>query len=422
MAMSENKNNPRPGRGLLGLNIGVGSGLLIVAAITRQAVWTAVPVGQLFGFFLSKGDLCGASAFSEIVLMRDGRKAFGLWVAIVVSMGAFATAQAAGLVSLVPKPLLWANYALGGLVFGAGTVLAGGCISGCLYKAAGGNLNSIVALLAIPSGIAFVEHGPLTSLNGIMKSLKSSSAGGGPVTLPSLTGIPFWAWALIFASVTVAILFFRRKPRTATATASPEKREAKPRSPWLTRPWKPWQAGLAIGGLAVFGLLSSAASGRNYPIGITHGVLHIQELATDNNLVHVFSPPSSGAANSSVRARAALPAGAKKVTWWLVLVVIGLFSGALAAASLSGRIRLVPKPPGQVLTAAAGGFLVGIGAGLATGCVVGNILSGWALMSVGMFLFGIAVVLANWVTTYFYLMGGTLAEMPGTFWLIFKRR
>ena len=59
---------------------------------------------------------------------------------------------------------------------------------------------------------------------------------------------------------------------------------------------------------------------------------------------------------------------------------------------------------------------------MAAGCVVGNILSGWALMSAGMFLFGIAVILANWAVTYFYLMNGTLADMPGTVRLIFKRR
>ena len=427
MASSNIESDRRPRRGLFWLNVAAALGFFLAAVMTRQWVWTAVPVGQLFGFFLFKGDLCGASAFSEIVLMRDGRKAFGLWVAIVVSMGAFALAQAVGLVALAPKPLLWASYALGGLVFGAGTVLAGGCISGCLYKAAGGNLNSIVALLTIPAGIAFVEHGPLTKWNGMLKSVKSSSAGGGPVTLASVTGVPFWAWALIFVVGTVAALFLRRKPAAANTTSSGIKRERKPRGSWLTSPWKPWQAGLAIGGLAVFGLISSAASGRNYPIGVTHGVLHFQELATDNNLIHVFGPPAPGPVNSNLAIsgappKSALPPGEKKVTWWLVLVTAGLFFGALAAASLSGRIRLAPKPPGQVLMAALGGFLVGVGAGLATGCVVGNILSGWALMSVGMFLFGIAVLLANWVTTYFYLMGGTLAEMPGTFRLIFKRR
>lgn len=43
--------------------------------------------------------------------------------------------------------------------------------------------------------------------------------------------------------------------------------------------------------------------------------------------------------------------------------------------------------------------------------MVGNIMSGWALMSIGTVLFGVVVVLANWVTTYFYLMGGTIREL-----------
>ena len=39
------------------------------------------------------------------------------------------------------------------------------------------------------------------------------------------------------------------------------------------------------------------------------------------------------------------------------------------------------------------------------GCVIGNILSGWALMSVGMFLFGVVTIVANWATTALYLRG-----------------
>jgi hypothetical protein len=79
--------------------------------------------------------------------------------------------------------------------------------------------------------------------------------------------------------------------------------------------------------------------------------------------------------------------------------------GSHVSARLSGEARLLPKPPEQVLVAAAGGFLVGMGAALATGCVIGNILSGWALMSVGMVLFGTVTVLANWATTLVYLRG-----------------
>ena len=60
----------------------------------------------------------------------------------------------------------------------------------------------------------------------------------------------------------------------------------------------------------------------------------------------------------------------------------------------------------EVLIALVGGVLVGTGAAFAGGCVVGNIMSGWALMSMGTVLFGVVTVVSNWATTYFYLMGG----------------
>jgi uncharacterized protein len=373
------------------------AGSLVAATVTGKWFLTALPVGLGFGFALQKGDLCGASAFSEILLMRDARKVFGLWVGIVVAMAGFALAGAAGWVSLSPKPLLWVSGIVGGLVFGAGTVLAGGCISGCLYKSATGNLNSIVALLTIPAGIAFVEHGPLTAWATKMKAIKTTAAGGGPVTLPSLSGAPYWAWALLFAVVTVAIVLLRRKTDRAHV-AKPIHQDAQGRSGgWLARSWKPWQAGIAVGLVVVASLFSSQAAGRNYPIGVTHGVLNIQDLLT--------SVP-----------------GGRKINAWLVTVVVGTFLGALASASLAGRVRLQPKPPEQVLGALLGGFMVGAGAAIGTGCVVGNIMSGWPLMSAGMVLFGLAVILANWAVTYFYMMGGTWAGLPGTLRRIFRPR
>jgi len=42
-----------------------------LAAYCRLWVLMAIPIGFLFGFFLQKGDLCAASAFSEILIMKD---------------------------------------------------------------------------------------------------------------------------------------------------------------------------------------------------------------------------------------------------------------------------------------------------------------------------------------------------------------
>ena len=77
----------------------------------------------------------------------------------------------------------------------------------------------------------------------------------------------------------------------------------------------------------------------------------------------------------------------------------------LEPSRLSGQPRLLPKPPDEVLTAMFGGFLVGAGAAIAGGCVIGNILSGIALMGLGAMLFAVAVVLTNWATTLVYLRG-----------------
>jgi len=79
--------------------------------------------------------------------------------------------------------------------------------------------------------------------------------------------------------------------------------------------------------------------------------------------------------------------------------------GSWVSARLSGTAKLLPKPPDEMLFAVLGGLLVGAGAALATGCVVGNIMSGWALLSIGTAFFGVVTILANWVTTYVYLMG-----------------
>jgi len=400
--------------------------LLLLALLTGTAWWTgawvltAAPVGFLFGFLLQKGDLCGASAFSEIILARDWRKTFGLWVAIVVSMVGFAVIAQLGWVRLAPKPLLWMNAIVGGVLFGTGTVLAGGCISGCLFKAGAGNLNSMAALTGIPLGIAMVEFGVLSGALQSMSARVVKSGAGGPVTLSSVTGLPYWVLAGGIAGITAAGVLLRRSRTPARIGTA----QSHPFRGLMTGPWKPWQAGLAIGLLAVPAYLSSAATGRNYPLGITHGVLQAYQAVTESHVRHVWKPapppppaapgPAPSAATAaSPSAVAAKPAGSpvpaprpKPINWWLVSVVVGMVPGAWVAARLSGVARLAKRDPVETVTAFFGGILVGAGAAFATGCVVGNILSGWALMSVGMFVFGGVTILANWVTTYVYLMGG----------------
>jgi uncharacterized membrane protein YedE/YeeE len=376
---------------------------LAVAFITRFWVLTALPIGFLFGFFLQKGDLCGASAFSEVILTKSWSKILGIWTVIVVSMLGFALLHGLDLITLTVKPMWWINYVLGGVIFGIGMVLAGGCVSGCLYKAGMGNLNSIVALIGIPLGVSLVEYGPLKSIYNGMKSVTTTAPDGEPLSLFALLGVPYWTPALFFGAATLlAAIYWGRKQRGTPADG----REWKGLKGWLTRPWKPWQAGLAIGLLAMAAYLSSSASGRNYPLGVTHGVLFTQVLITDSSIQHIYEESEVELTLARPEGENRTPNREKKVVWWLVLLISALVLGSHTSARMSGQARLLPKPPDQVLIALVGGFLVGTGAALAKGCVVGNIMSGWALMSLGTVLFGMVAILFNWAATYFYLMGG----------------
>lgn len=399
--------------------------VVVLAAATGLWALTAIPIGFLFGFFLERSDLCGASAFSEVVMMKDPGKIWGIWVVIAVSMIMFTIGSAVGLIKLSPKPLLWANYVLGGAIFGVGTVLAGGCVSGCLFKAGQGNINSMAALVAMPIGMAAVAYGPLAGLNKTLSSYVIKGPDGGPVTLSALTGLPYWALAIFFCVVTllVAAVWVSKAKRNRTQTMT-QSRPVPLVERIFMRPWKPWHSGIAIGILALIAYTSSAASGRNYPLGVTHGVLFATTVLTESPVTSVWasSHPVQKVAfrqtesqtkeatpaqvSQGPKANPAPPTNGRKVVWWLVFLVTFVILGSYVSSTMRGSFNLRPKPPEQTIVAFVGGLLVGIGAWLATACVIGHIMSGVALMSVGSIIFAVTVVLANWVTTYAYLMGG----------------
>lgn len=389
--------------------------VVAIAAVEKMWVITALPIGFLFGFFLEKADLCGSSAFSEALMFKDWRKLGGIWVVAATSMLGFALLAALGLIKLNPKPFIWANDIVGGLIFGVGIVLAGGCVSGCLFKSGQGNLNSMAGLVGIPIGVCAVAYGPLHGFTVMLTKHMIKSSAGGSVTFSSVTHLPYWLLAVIIAAVTLVLgIVLSKRKGVNEPDAMREEKSAEPFfQRILTHSWKPWQVGIAIGILACFAYLSSAASGRNYPLGVTHGVMDVQVLVTDYPVKHIWKPKTQ-IANVLVqdeKKTEEIPASKpeepkKEVVWWLILEVICIVLGSFVSASMSGKFRFAPRPPDETVIAFFGGIILGAGAAIAGGCVVGNIMSGLALMSVGNLVFALAVLVANWSTTYFYMMGG----------------
>lgn len=108
-----------------------------------------------YGLLLQYGRFCMASAVRDLFAVGVPRMAVGVLVAIILYALISAGIQAAGFNSFHAHPLGW-HVLIGGLVFGLGMVLAGGCASSSLYKSGEGNLASVLVLFSISFSQALV--------------------------------------------------------------------------------------------------------------------------------------------------------------------------------------------------------------------------------------------------------------------------
>lgn len=117
-----------------------------------QVVWLSFGIAVVFGAIMTRSRFCTMGAIADIVNMRDWSR-MRMWLCAigVATLGTQAMA-AAGLIDLgqtiytTPR-LIWLSYAVGGLLFGFGMVLASGCTSKTLLRIGGGSLKSLVVFI-----------------------------------------------------------------------------------------------------------------------------------------------------------------------------------------------------------------------------------------------------------------------------------
>lgn len=87
------------------------------------------------------------------------------------------------------------------------------------------------------------------------------------------------------------------------------------------------------------------------------------------------------------------------ITWEVIGVVFGGFAGSLISGRFRATVERGPNmaPARRMVTALAGGVLVGFGARLARGCTSGLGLSGGATLAVAAFVFLIAFFAAGFI-------------------------
>lgn len=338
-------------------------------------------VGVLFGFALQRGRFCMNSAFRDIILGRDFTLFKALAVAILVSMLGFSIMAMSGIITLAPKPFLWGANIVGGLLFGIGMVLAGGCASGITYRTGEGMMGAVMAVLGFGLAGMMTATGVLNPILKFLQNTKVMSADDKPLTLANMVGMDLKITMLVLAIVIIVVwaaLAMRNKSNAPSYGAKAKSLgEAIFKKGWN---WLP--TGIVVGLIAMLAFPLSAATGRNYPLGITGGWINIFQ--------------------SLIKWQAVVEEKIKVTALnWEGAEVLGIVLGALVASWIAGEFAIRAPEPKILLQTLVGGLLMGFGAVVSTGCNIGHILSGVPQLSIGSIVGGLSIVAGGWIMAYF---------------------
>lgn len=334
------------------------------------AVLSGLFVGALFGFALQRGRFCMNSAIRDVILLKDNTLLKAVFAAILTAMVGFALLELAGLVKMSPSAFFWGAHLVGGVLFGIGMVLAGGCASGVTYRVGEGVVGAFAAAIGLATAASFTVLGFLAPIKDYLQKSTKIMMGEANPTLANILGLPHWAVAFTIAILAVVawvvIVGRNREPVGAKGNDSLYTRIFRKGWGWLV-------AGVVIGLINILAFYSSTLAGRSYPLGITSGWVGIVKV--------LIGVPEA------------------KLGWGDYLI-LGIIIGALVAAVLAAEFKI--RWPGwkTVGQTFGGGLLMGFGAITSGGCNVGHILSGLPQLGIGSIAGSIFIVVGAWLMAY----------------------
>jgi uncharacterized membrane protein YedE/YeeE len=339
--------------------IALGAMLLTNAVSIRQA--ELFLVGVLAGIVLYHAAFGFTAAWRAFITERrgDGVRAQMLMLALTcaVFFPALASGHFAGQAVRGSVSPLGIGVVIGAFMFGIGMQLGGGCASGTLYTAGGGNVRMLVTLGAFIAGsVIGAAHLPW------WEAL--------PAAKPTSLVTMFGAWGglaislIVFAAIAALTIVFERRrhgallpPRTSRLTAHV-----------LRGPW-PIVAGAA--GLALVNILTLWLAGRPWGVTSAFALWGAKTLSAMGVAVESWRYYAPAARRAELHAPIL-----NDIT---SVMDFGIMIGALFAATLAGRFAPSLKAPAKSLAAAlVGGLLLGYGARIAYGCNIGAFFSGIA--------------------------------------------
>ena len=358
--------------------------------------WT---FGLAFGFVLQRSRFCFASAFRDIFLLGHGRTMKGLLIGLVVATLGFALFMS----KLVPNPALgilppdanvlplgW-HMVVGGVLFGIGMVVAGGCVSGSIYRMGEGYVASWVSFGGIMMGLLLAAY----SWNWWWDWQISS---GPRIWLPTYLGHAGSVILTLLGLLVVYLLVLWWESRSGMVIpdmpfrGSEEETFAARLGDGLKRIFvHGWP--VAIGG-AVLGGLNALLFIAAHPWGFT-GEVSRWTVGIANVL---------GIGPGELKGLANLPGCAMDlgggILHHMLFLVWGMVFGSFIASLFAGEFKIrAPRQKVRYVQAIGGGTVMGYGAGIAMGCTIGSFFSAIPSLALNGWVFALCLAVGAWVGT-----------------------
>ena len=362
--------------------------------------------GLAFGFVLQRARFCFASAFRDIFLLGHARNMKGLLLGLAVGSVGFALVMSRQVpmtsLGIYPPSAnvlpLGIHTGLGGLLFGVGMVLAGGCVSGSIYRMGEGYVASGVAFAGVMGGLLVSAHtwnwwweAHIATAPRFWLPHWIGHPGALVVTLLALAAIYVWVVSIEHRAGVVVPPASGARPTAArpqTESVADDLRSTLRRL--FVQAWPVLPAGAVLGALNV--LLFTARE----PWGFT-GEVSRWSIAMASI---VDAAPSPLAGVESLPGCVLVPSDGLFFNHMLFLV-LGMFFGSFAAAVGAGEFKVrLPKRPVRYAQSLGGGVIMGYGAGIGMGCTIGAFFSAIPSLAVNGWVFGGFLALGAWIGTY----------------------
>jgi uncharacterized membrane protein YedE/YeeE len=322
-------------------------------------------IGFVFGVVMQRSRFCMVAAASNAVLIRDFRYIQAFLAAWAVSIFGVSLLETYDVVMIADSGyrsgvINWLGAIVGGVLFGFGATLAGGCAAKTIVNMAEGSLGGFIVLLSMMAFAGITTYGALEPVRMAIVPPTAIRLQSGDSGMATLVNSPAWLMGAVIAIGSVMLV-----ARLGSVRANHRL--------------------ILAGGL--IGLLVVGA-------WLVNGWLAVDEFASGKPSAIAITGPLA-------KLNLYLATGSGSLLKFGMLFVLGLFVGALVSAVLSGRFTLAVVDARRLPLQIVGGALMGIGATFAGGCNIGQGLSGVSTLSITSLLaagamFGGAVLGTKW--------------------------